>query len=1091
MEQACAKAQQIAAAGQYDQIEPFIKQIEQAAAGKPAMLSAVGELYAWFGHNRLASETFLKAKDAKSLDYSASRRGVITDVPRDADMEMRCDAIRALSAESAASALKPREAQDLLEQTLTKHSCLRLNESHYASAWYACDQSLNAMPAQRLAAIRAEQDILARNRAAEAARTGQFDQALRLFRRYPWAASVHEALLDLGELAVSQHRFHWAAAAGQDVLTHAEPGSEIRGRAQTLLWLTMAQTPQGRIELSGAAEGAALPWRGGTAGAAQIKAALLGQNAQAPSQKTPPVPVTLPEGWTSLGRRSDEGVELSLHVAWPVGWVQDTPRGLLVGCASSIALLGEGSKTLWSRTPPAAAPMKDWDPPRQDWQLAYDRQGPSSLGDHAPVVTMIAAGTSASRWVLCQFEDQQAPEAITACDLADGAVLWTTRDKPDWQKMRPLCRPLAVDGRVFVLTTEMREPPHFWRVHERPANAAAAGDSPLALVGLDAADGRILFKHVLGSATDPVAELIRGGCGLSIYDGAIYCSTNAGFVARADCRDGMIAWIKAYPQAFQAAKPPIQYSREGPGPIVVGKAVLAAPRDHSGVIALDRDSGNVLWERPMVPSDRFAGVCGGVLVTVNTRWLAGIEAATGRMLWCRKLPAAIASQAGIAGANVQVLCQDKLLQFAAATGAPAGETPLDAAMAEPVFLGDGRLAIVNVPPLPAPKEGKTPSRPLQAPLQEALSLPLARAQIFVPPSHAAAPDVMAVLADRLLVCIRTKPAIEVVWQRLLPGRPGKGIIIGKHILLTTGSNVAAFSCADGKPAWSTDLPFSPEMLDGDDKTLFTATGSGAEAWAAMIEPAGGRVLWSRDLTREGFTTALHSPFFRRQGDGAPSVGMLLTKPQDKDVQYCEMLLDNRSGAVAKVTPLPCTEPFLPSLVAAGQDWIFFQDKGAILHVLRRGGSGPDWGEKINMQWANPNTHQVYSMAEGPIYRDRGLLRHFIVAANRGVTYLPGDKPWGVQTVLDFRRQGNTFVIVSSIRIEILHRSLKWREIRKPSQMWLDVYETDSGKLLFHQVLGGVSDWDTSWYKFQPSGGAVDNAVIGADSTTVRVFTGAK
>ncbi|MCE5326088.1 MAG: PQQ-like beta-propeller repeat protein [Planctomycetaceae bacterium] len=1108
--QACDRALQIATAQQYDQIEPFIKQIEQAAAGNGKLLSAVGELYAWFGHNKLASETFTKAKDPKSLDFSASRRGVIADVPREAEMEMRCDAIRALGAETAASsALQPREAQDLLDQTLTKYSCLRLNETHFSSAWYACDQSLNAMPAARLEGIRSEQDLQARNRAVQAARSGDFDQALRLFRRYPWAASVHEALLDLGELAVRQHRLHWAAAAARDVLTHAamaqagkpappEAGNDLRGRAQVLLWLTMVQTPQGRVELSGTAvNDAALPWRGGTASAAQIKAALLKQSPQSQTAGPSPVlAVTLPAGWTSLGRRSDEGVELSLHVAWPVSWAQDTPRGLLVGCAGSIALLSQGSQPLWSRTPAPPAAMKDWGPASQDWRLAYDRQGASGLGVHAPVVTTITAAGSRTRTVACQFEDQQAPEAITVCDLADGAVLWTTRDRPDWQKMRPLCRPLAADGRVFVLATEMKEPPHFWRVHERAGvlNAAGAGDSPLLLVGLDAADGRILFKHVLGTATDPVAELIRSGCGMSIFDGAVYCSTNGGFVARADCRDGMIAWIKGYPQAFQAAKPPIQYSREGGGPIVVGRAVLTAPRDHSGVVAFDRDSGNLLWERPMVPSDRLAGVSGSVLITANTRWLAGIDIASGRMLWCRKLPAAIVSQAGIAGDNVQVICQDKLLQFAAATGAPAGESAIDAATAEPVFLGDQRLAMVTVPPLPAPKEAKTPSRPLQAPLQEVLNLPLAQSQIFVPAPHETTAPVAAVLTDRLLTCIRTNPTIEVAWQRLLPARPGKGTIIGKNVLLVTGSNVAAFDAAGGKPAWSVDLPFNPEKLDGDDKAVFATTdAAGATAWAAMIDPAAGRVLWSRNLSAEGFTTDknAHKGFFRRQGEGPATVGMVLSKPAGKDVQYCEVLLNGASGAVAGAAPLAVGEPCQHNTIAAGRDWAFFQDKETVLHIIRRGGAGADWGEKLPMRWIPYDTYEIYAMAEGPYYRHQGQILHYNVAANRSVTYPPGGKPWGVHSILNFRRQGNTLAVVSSIRIAILHRSLKWREIRKPSEMWLDVYEADSGKLLYHTTLGGVSCWDTSWYKYNPSGGVLDNAVIGADSNSVRVFTGAK
>ncbi len=60
-------------------------------------------------------------------------------------------------------------------------------------------------------------------------------------------------------------------------------------------------------------------------------------------------------------------------------------------------------------------------------------------------------------------------------------------------------------------------------------------------------------------------------------------------------------------QAGELTPTPAMMLRIDSAPIVVDEKVIFAPRDCAGVFALDRETGRLVWDRPLAPSDELVG----------------------------------------------------------------------------------------------------------------------------------------------------------------------------------------------------------------------------------------------------------------------------------------------------------------------------------------------------------------------------------------------------------------------------------------------------------------------------------------------------
>ncbi|MCE5326613.1 MAG: PQQ-like beta-propeller repeat protein [Planctomycetaceae bacterium] len=631
-------------------------------------------------------------------DPETSPLGVLNPPDRNPEVTLRWQALTGVAKSIEPSeTIHPDDVQGILNLLGHADAYIEISPSLHSSYASAISGVLAKLSPQQLARLRTAQEEHAARFTTEFRRLGDFDETVKLSRRDAWAPSVHALLLELAEQALQQGRCQWALASINDVLNHSCDAQTLL-HARALHWAALVQ--QGNSDTLLAASMAAvpddtqLPWRGGKAAAGEIKKALLSAGASGAvklaglARRT----VQLPAGWpgdepTPDGPRQDFG----LHSARPINQVQATGDGLFVLSAARVARFNaDGSGPAWTCAPSEPAGAL-WSAAAAATYIKTVPQG--ARFDRRPVAAHCGRSPALSgdgRVVYCLMP----AAAITAFDAATGKPLWCSDARDDWRDFVPMSRPVADGACVYVLTT-----PTGLGVDAGQGPGKEAGAAVLwRLVCADGRDGRVLWRRSLGWQPYTLRDVARGASGVAIRNGAIFCSTSMGIVARCDARDGAVDWVRAYGSTVDVDPQSETFAREGSPPLAVGNTLLVAARDHSGVMAYRCDSGQYLWETIGVPSDRLIGAVGNVLLTINQRRLCALDIASGRTLWSREFPEGTGCQGAIVGGDLIIPSAGKLHRIAAATGATI-ET-IDLVQLNPsqtVLLEDGTVLQVKTP----------------------------------------------------------------------------------------------------------------------------------------------------------------------------------------------------------------------------------------------------------------------------------------------------------------------------------------------------------------------------------------------------------
>ena len=916
------------------------------------------------------------------------------------------------------------------------------------SLWSAIDQLLRSAKPADLLPLRELQESKVGAVAGEIRRMGDADEAVRLFRRYPWARSAQALLAEFAEDALRNGRFNWAARAFQDVLTHADD-AQLLAQARVGSWLALAGLPDWREDLeramSAVPDDAMLPWRVGQAKAAEIKAAIRipapAAGSAAPSalaslrRAKVPLPAALAAvepvapnrqfvspglgPWTI--RRIEAAGDLfavigSRHVA-----CYDFPAMKLRRLCSAPAL-PENPVIEEQRAADAASSAPSWVEPA--WRPAVlGRSWSSAIGGReSPAVYSIITGNHGET---LEYD-------VAAWDPGSGRMLWSTGHREEWNDLQPQSEPAAGEGCLYVLA----------------AAREAAKSRPLYLVCLDGGSGAIAWQRLLGAlpADDRLRELALGGSAITLHQGALYVSTDAGIVARCDARDGTVEWVRAYPSALMGERAAIQYLREGPAPLAAAGRIFIAPRDHTGVMALDSATGRLLWENLLVPSDRIAGVAGQVLVTQGRDGLAALDLASGAEVWATTFDDARRPRAVVAGAHVLVVAGDRLLRFLAATGAVVDELRLNGgAGAEFAMLADGSLAefVEETLPDPIEKQGSI-AGPLRLPLAEQWALPCERPLLVTGPARGAGTNTSGVLSGRLLLCVEAQPRGRIVWQSRLRGRPDSVGFHGNLVLTACDRTLTALNAATGATDWVLRLPCRIDLVGGDERVLYAGELTQAGAVVA-VEPGTGKILWQRWFGKENRLASGKLEWIGLQGDaaGSPSLHLYWNAALfgNEGNRPAELVVDAASGVVRDVRRFLPGEPQWPPQIAFGDDVRLYTGRPPLPPWPRRGPFRPDatayvgegalahfallkdaqnlaggWNQAMDVKpqdqyWSSVGLHPT---ADGPFVRRIGQLVFYDVSTATGIVYA---LPRNISTrtaynILDFRADADAVTVVS-------------------------------------------------------------------------------
>lgn len=514
-------------------------------------------------------------------------------------------------------------------------------------------------------------------------------------------------------------------------------------------------------------------------------------------------------------------LQLPAPLPGAAGFLRLREDALVLAGAGGVALYDKGeSNPRWLRSTLPGPPIPDED------------AGPFPMA--APVVPAVDGDCLMIR-ATATF--QRPLGDLLALEKRTGTPRWSTADCPDWQALTAASDAVPAEGCVYVLAA--------------PRNQEAF--SSLLLVGLDATEGSFLWQTQLGAGTavhqpDRGSESgpALGGCALTVQQGAVYCATNIGLVARCDARDGLIEWLVTYPR--QTGGPAGPADSRGDAPLVIGDTVIFAPPDLHGLLALDPSTGAVRWRTSLVGVSELLGAAGQTVVVREGRRLVGVDAGSGRVDWTWE-PEKPLDAAVLGSGAIYVRVAEQLYRLQPTSGRLEEEAVWKGAseLQGLAVTGDGLAALSpEIPVARSVQPADRGSGRLSLPLCAAGFVSRRRVSVAVARAHQKMPDWVVLAGDGTVEC-RQATGLAARWRRMVPRQTRRMFRLSDTVVLYGGRQLQALDISDGSVRWEADLPFARPRLLRAGRDLCAWTGDWSGEQVAMLDPADGSLRWQRSF----------------------------------------------------------------------------------------------------------------------------------------------------------------------------------------------------------------------------------------------------
>lgn len=645
------------------------------------------------------------------------------------------------------------------------------DERRHRAMWLEIDAALRAQRGAG-AAVQHEPDAEELPTPSVSGDPAALTELMAAYRRDPLSERLHVAMLRWAEHALRTGVAGIGERLSEDVLAHSVKHAH-RDTAQRLLTLAQAQTspPSDR--------GPADP------------------EARQPDLRVLHQPAVHPWPIRALGQPHPFFAQ---HFSSTAPGLQAAEVDLVLSAPGVIACYGPGDTApRWVRHLPSGW---SYDEDQGDWAHMQRRIVPPGRFRVAVSDELLI-----TRWGLDATHEQMT--TLVALNRADGQMRWSTAGDPAWTNLRPVGDPVVADGRVYALAQ----------------GRGLVVD--LSLVCLSARTGRMLWERKLMSQDPTVSfeharnlhpfNLTQFGSGLTVHCGAVYALTNLGVVMRIDARDGVVEWTHRYGRAADRSNWRALLGRSGGGPHVVAGKVIFAPRDHSGVFALDTDSGALAWQQPILPSDRLVGPQGDRVVFAGGGHAAAIDAITGERVWDAPLPGRLLAATIDRRGHAIFSTPDGLWQHApdAAASLERRDVGLDEAPSALLVHANRLVALspapAHVQPQPKPPgvTADTAAKTLLPHWQRAAIQP----QLYTPPAHAAGETPQVLMrCGSLLRLLQPEHAEPVRWRRFVP--PAfEAVGWSEDILaLVYHDRVLGLDRRSGAVRWRQRLDYTPDEV---------------------------------------------------------------------------------------------------------------------------------------------------------------------------------------------------------------------------------------------------------------------------------------
>ncbi len=427
--------------------------------------------------------------------------------------------------------------------------------------------------------------------------------------------------------------------------------------------------------------------------------------------------------------------------------------------------------------------------------------------------------------------------------ISDGAVLWSTAEDAIWRERQPVGDPAMSDGRVYVLTTQR------------------GFLSLLELAALDAQTGRTLWiTPLLRDALElshtyqnerKVVDLIAYGSGVTAAGGVVYCQTNAGQVIAVDARDGHVQWRHAYDRVAGETHWRQLQRRRGAQPHLTTKRLIAAPRDSLDVLALNPETGALLWRQDHTPAEWIVGDADNALIVAGGSGVAALELASGDLRWRQALGGELICATMDGGARIAGSTRHAVSVLDARTGEKLDlvKLPFTGGAGAMLLTKAGTVALTDEPrgqlPIDTPSGSGTGGS----------GWVLSRTG---PHIHAIAPEgAVLVQSGTVLECIDLAADQRVRWQRLVPRDLRAAVVASSGVaLLVFQDTVMGVDMSSGAQQWAVTVPYQglndadrPAQLVADVDRHFALltmhTPHRHDCPVMLVDTRSGQTLWSR------------------------------------------------------------------------------------------------------------------------------------------------------------------------------------------------------------------------------------------------------
>jgi outer membrane protein assembly factor BamB/tetratricopeptide (TPR) repeat protein len=415
------------------------------------------------------------------------------------------------------------------------------------------------------------------------------DSLGELLREHPLAPSAPEVLAHWAETLLEKGDLGRAGAALVTLLENYRLDRARQAQAEAQLAFAAGLLGDrslydlARSRLADEASETAVTWAGGKATIADVRA-WLDAHAPRPEAGLPRVD-RLPRAPVVARLLPDHRGQELLSTRWPTPRLPIPWRPVLVGDilfsydqerARAFSLAG---KVLW-RSEPYPQPLRAVVGRNFAGQPGY-----LTVLDDRRVYALELAGDSAFR---------ATRTGLFAYDRTTGQVLWSTESEPGLADREVGSPPLLAFDRLYLVA------------YSRDVLAEEY------LVALDPQTGHVVSSTLVASANSSL-KVFRDPANTSDYDATsllpppaadathLYVVTQMGSVVAVDALSQALDWVLEYPRTFLTASDDaffLNYVCRGlSAPLIVGDLLVALPRDSGGLLAIDRKSGALRWQR--------------------------------------------------------------------------------------------------------------------------------------------------------------------------------------------------------------------------------------------------------------------------------------------------------------------------------------------------------------------------------------------------------------------------------------------------------------------------------------------------------------